>query len=152
LYYRQPSLWNNLMFHLRGIPTTLTFLRFNMNTATIQSNSRRNTLVRTVTALVGDIAAGAAMAAACVWLIEAATLGLFLSFLVWLIGSLLALALSQFVVHPAVAVLLSDRKLDQVLDGASGLSHVFADLGADLGRGLDSAWQSSSLSRRWRPA
>lgn len=92
------------------------------------------------------------MAAACVWLIEAATLGLFLSFLVWLIGSLLALALSQFVVHPAVAVLLSDRKLDQVLDGASGLSHVFSNLGADLGRGLDSAWQSSSLSRCWRPA
>lgn len=148
---RQPSLWNTSLFLLRQWPHTVFFARFAMHTSTTP-HTRRNTLIRAVATVTGDIAVGAAMAAACVWLIEAASLGLFLSFLVWLIGSLLALAVSQFVVHPAAAVLLSDRKLDQVLDGASGLSHVFSNLGADLGRGLDSAWQSSSLSRRWRPA
>ena len=74
--------------------------------------SRRNILIRTVAAVSGDIATGVAVAASCIWLIESAALGLFLSFLVWLLGALIALALSQYVVHPAVAVLLSSHKLD----------------------------------------
>lgn len=148
---RQPSLWNTALFLIRHWPHTVFFARFAMLTST-SAHTRRNTLIRAVATVSGDIAAGAAMAAACVWLIQSATLGLFLSFLVWLTGSLLALAISQYVVHPAVTVLLSDRKLDQVLDGATGLGHVFTDLGTGLGRSLDSAWQSSPLGRRFRPA
>ena len=84
--------------------------------------SRRYTLIHTVAAACGDIATGVAVAAACVWLIEAATLGLFLSFLVWLLGALIALALSQYVVHPLVAMLVSSRKLDDGLGTLSGLA------------------------------
>ena len=56
-------------------------------------SSRRNTVIRTVAALCGDIAVGVALATACGWVIEAAALGLFLSFLLWLVGTLLALAI-----------------------------------------------------------
>ena len=102
--YRMPSLLNRLLFRL-AVLNPLTPKEFPMS-------SRRNVLIRTVTAVLGDVATGIAVASACVWLIEAATLGLFLSFLTWLIGALAALALSQYLVHPAVALLLSDRKLD----------------------------------------
>ena len=85
-------------------------------------SSRRNILIRTVTSVVGDIAVAMAMASACLWLIEAATLGLFLSFLVWLLASLIALALSQYVVHPAIAIVLSSQKLDDGINALNGLS------------------------------
>ncbi|NVO07425.1 MAG: hypothetical protein HXX19_16580 [Rhodoferax sp.] len=88
----------------------------------IMSNSRRNALIRTVAAITGDIAAGVAMASVAVWLIESAALGIFLSFLVWLLATIAALALSQYVVHPACEVLLSDRKLDMAVDALSGLA------------------------------
>lgn len=76
------------------------------------SHSRRNILVRSMAVLAGDVATGVALATACVWMIEVAALGLFLSFLVWLLGLALSLALSQYLVHPAVQLVLSDRKLD----------------------------------------
>ena len=85
-------------------------------------SSRRNTLLRTVAAVSGDIATGIAMAAACVWLIEAAALGLFLSFLLWLLGALIALAFSQYVVHPTVAVMLSNRKLDASIEAINSMA------------------------------
>ena len=85
------------------------------------SNSKRNILIRTVATIAGDIATGVAVASACLWLIETAALGLFLSFLLWLIGTLLALALSQYVVHPALTVLLSDSKLDLAVDAVTSL-------------------------------
>ena len=85
------------------------------------SNSRRNIIIRSVTAIAGDIATGVAVASACLWLIETAALGLFLSFLIWLIGTLLALALSQYVVHPALTTLLSDSKLDLAVDAVTSL-------------------------------
>jgi len=78
--------------------------------------SRRNVLIRTIATVTGDIAAGLAMASVALWIIETAALGLFLSFLVWLLASLAALALSQYVVHPACTVLLSDAKLDLAID------------------------------------
>ena len=145
---REPSLWNALLFHLRGIPNTITFARFAMNTST----SRRNTLIRAVATISGDIAVGAAVASACVSIIESAALGLFLSFLIWLIGTLLALAVSQYVVHPAAAVLLSDRKLDQAVDALAGLTGVMSQVGADLGSSLMSSLRSSSVVRRFRAA
>ena len=85
-------------------------------------SSRRNILIRTVATVVGDIAVAMAMASACLWLIEAATLGLFLSFLAWLLASLIALALSQYVVHPAAAIVLSSQKLDDGINALNGLS------------------------------
>lgn len=114
------------------------------------STSRRNFLIRTVVSLSGDIAVALSVTAASIWLIEAATFGWFLSFLIWLVSALVALALSQFVVHPAVAVLLSDRKLDQAMDGLSGLSDALTQVGADIGAHVLSALRSSPYLRRFR--
>ena len=106
-------------------------------------SSRRNTLIRTVAAVSGDIATGIAMAAACVWLIEAAALGLFLSFLLWLLGILIALALSQFAVHPVVAVMLSNRKLDASINAISGMADQVTLVGTQI---------AQHLRNRFRPA
>ena len=113
--FRKPSLLNTLLFRL-SVLNPLTPTEFPM------SNSRRNIIIRSVATDCGDIATGVAVASACVWLIEAAALGLFLSFLVWLLGALLALALSQYVVHPTLTVLLSDAKLDLAVDAVSDLA------------------------------
>ena len=113
--FRKPSLLNTLLFRL-SVLNPLTPTEFPM------SNSRRNIIIRSVATVCGDIATGVAVASACVWLIEAAALGLFLSFLVWLLGALLALALSQYVVHPTLTVLLSDAKLDLAVDAVSDLA------------------------------
>jgi hypothetical protein len=56
------------------------------------------------------------------WIIESATLGLFLAFIVWLLAAMASLALSQFVVHPATKGLLSDQKLDLAVNALSGLA------------------------------
>ncbi len=80
---------------------------------------RSRFFIRTVGTLTGDFAVGFTMAAACVWVIEGAALGVFLSFLLWIMAALVSLALSQYVVHPLAATLLSDRKLDQGLAAAS---------------------------------
>ena len=112
--YWQPSLLNNLLFRFNAL-NPLTKLEFPMS-------SRRNLIIRTIATITGDIAAGLAMASAAVWIIETATLGLFLAFLVWLLAGIAALALSQFVVHPATKVLLSDQKLDIAVTALSGLA------------------------------
>ena len=91
------------------------------------SDSRRNVLIRSVATLAGDIATGLAVASACVWLI----------------GALVALALSQYVVHPAVSLLLSDRKLDVGIDAASALAKFVLQAG--------SSW-SEQLFAKLRPA
>ena len=112
---RQPSVWNTLKFKLSLLPIFNPMSEFPMS-------SRRNTLIRTVAAVSGNIAAGIAIAAACVWLIEAAALGLFLSFLLWLLGALIALAFSQYVVHPTVTVMLSNRKLDASIEAINSMA------------------------------
>lgn len=99
-------------------------------------SSRRNTLIRTVAAVCGDIAVGVAVASACLWLIEVASLGAFLSFLLWLAGSLIALVLSQYVVHPVVQLVLSDRKLDDTVEVMSGLADVAQVVGDKAIEGL----------------
>ena len=113
--YPKPSLLNNLLFRL-SVLNPLTPKEFPM------SNSTRNILIRTVATIAGDITVGVAVASACVWIIEAAALGLFLSFLLWLIGAIVSLALSQYVVHPALTMLLSDHKLDVAVDAFNLLS------------------------------
>lgn len=87
----------------------------------MHDSTRRNFFIRTVAVVAGDIALGAALASACVWLIEAAALGLFLSFIAWLLMVLLSLVISQHVVHPAMQALLSDRKLDDAVGSVRSL-------------------------------
>ena len=104
--YRQPSLWNTLMSRARLLPLFNPMSEFPMP-------ARRNVLIRSVAAVAGDIAIGIAMASVCVWIIQVASLGLFLSFLLWLLGAMLSLALSQYVLHPALKLLLAEDKLDR---------------------------------------
>jgi hypothetical protein len=113
-HYKQPSLFNRLLFRL-SLLHPLKPMEFPMST-------RRNLIIRTVTTIVGDFTTGVAIASLAVWVIETAALGLFLSFMVWLITALLALALSQYVVHPAITVVMSDRKLDVAVKTVSGLA------------------------------
>ncbi len=143
--YRQPSLWNTLRFRISLLPLFNPLSRFPMS-------SRRNTVIRTVAALCGDIAVGVALATACAWVIEAAALGLFLSFLLWLVGTLLALALSQYLVHPAVQLVLSDRKLDGAVDALSVFAEAAQGAGAQMGgrlmRFTRQSWQAMAGSLR----
>ena len=145
--YRQPSLWNTLQFRMSLHPLFNPLSRFPMS-------SRRNTLIRTVAALCGDIAVGVGLAIACAWIVEVAALGLFLSFLLWLVGTLLALALSQYLVHPAVQLVLSDRKLDGAVDVLSVLAEAAQGAGAQVGgrlmRFTRQSWQA--MAGRVRPA
>lgn len=103
------------------------------------SIARRGALIRTVAALAGDIAVGVAVASACSWLVTSASLGVFLAFLAWLTAALLALYISQRVIHPGVAFLLSDSKLDDTLQAVR--------------RWAPHAQSAAALLRqRWRPA
>lgn len=79
-------------------------------------------MVRSVATVTGDVAAGVALAAACSWVVQAATLGLFLAFFVWLLGLFISLAISQRVIHPTVQVILSDHKLSQAVEASRHLS------------------------------
>ena len=112
--YRQPSLLNTLLFKA-SLLNPFTPTEFPMS-------SRRNLIIRTVATVSGDIATGLAVAAAAVWIIETAAFGLFLSFLIWLLAALAALALSQYVVHPALTVVLSDQKLDLAVNAVTSLA------------------------------
>ena len=126
---RQPNTWNTFKFKLSLLPISNPMSEFPMS-------SRRNTLIRTVAAVSGDIATGIAMAAACVWIVETAALGLFLSFLAWLLGTLIALAFSQYVVHPAVAVMLSNRKLDDSIEAINGMADHATLVGTQIAQHL----------------
>lgn len=76
-------------------------------------SSRRNVLIRAIASLTGDLAIGTAVASACAWIVQAAAASVFINFLFWVLGFIAWLTLSQYVLHPAVSVLLSDKKLDQ---------------------------------------
>ena len=145
--YRQPSLWNTLRFRISLHPLFNPLSRFPMS-------SRRNTVIRTVAALCGDIAVGVALATACAWVIEAAALGLFLSFLLWLVGTLLALALSQYLVHPAVQLVLSDRKLDAACKALASLTNAAQNKGPQVSEGVMNFGRKSweSVTERMRKA
>ena len=94
---------------------------------------RRNIWIRTIAGITGDVAVGVALSSACLWVIQSASLGVFLSFLLWIVGFLLSLAISQYAVHPTVTLLLSDRKLDRGIDALSSLAHAATDLGVGIG-------------------
>ena len=106
----------------------------------MNTSSRRNVLIRSVASLAGDVAIAVAVASACIWIIEAATLGLFLSFLLWLLGAVLSLALSQLLLHPAVTLLLSDQKLDLAVNALTGASATLDIAGAVALRYVRSSW------------
>lgn len=115
---RQPPLLKRLAFELALLSPFNPFRSFPMSTS-----SRSHILVRIVATVSGDIATGVALATSCVWLIQTAALGLFLSFLAWLLAFIVSLAISQHVVHPVVQVMLSDRKLDGVVYAARRARH-----------------------------
>ena len=93
-------------------------------------NERKRAFIRTTAALAGDITIGLLFASVCVWIINVAALGIFLSFLLWLLAALAALAASEYLIHPTVAFLLSDRKLEQTLRRTHGLAGVFMQFGS----------------------
>lgn len=93
-------------------------------------NERKRIFIRTTAALAGDISIGLLFASVCVWIINVAALGIFLSFLLWLIAAIAAMAASEYLVHPTVAFLLSDRKLEQALRRTHGLTGVFVQFGS----------------------
>lgn len=78
--------------------------------------SQRHEILRKVLTVAGDLGAAIASASACTWLIQQASLGVFLGFLVWLLGALVALALSQHIVHPTIQWAMSDDKLTRGMD------------------------------------
>jgi len=135
---------NTLMFKLSLIPPFNPLSEFPMST------SRRNVIIRSVASIAGDITIGIAMANVCVWAIQAATLGLFLSFMVWLLGALLSLVLSQLVLHPTVKLLLSDAKLDAGMDAITGIALALDAVG---GVAVDNALRFAKTTwARMRPA
>ena len=97
-------------------------------------SARRNFFIRAVGSFAGDFAVGFAMATACLWIIEAAALGLFLSFLLWLLALIVSLALSQHVVHPVATVVLSDRKLDEGIAAVEATARSASDAAQRLWR------------------
>ena len=131
--YRQPSLWNRLKFHVSFLPLFNPGSEFPMS-------PRRHVLIRSITGLCGDIAIGVALASTCAWIIEAASLGLFLSFLLWILALLASLMLSQLVLHPALAVLLCDRKLDAGLVVLARLADEVNTAGGQLVGYAGSCW------------
>ena len=121
-------------------------------------SSRRNFLIRTIATLAGDIAVGIAVASACTWVIEFAALGLFMSFVLWLLTVVATLALSQYVVHPVAQALLSDRKLDDGIAAAQSLARELSRFAQgsspppwDFMRGRLGRRTASWASRAFRP-
>ncbi|MFO1199047.1 MAG: hypothetical protein U1E86_18975 [Burkholderiaceae bacterium] len=102
--------------------------------ATFANPSRHGVIVRLVASLTGDVTVGIGVASACGWLISAAGFGFFMSFLSWLAAALFALAISQYLVHPAAEFLLSDRKLDQALDAITGVGNALRITGVAIGQ------------------
>lgn len=113
-------------------------------------SARRNTLIRLITGIGGDIAIATVMAAACVWVIQAAALGVFLSFLIWLIGAILSLALSQYVFRPALRAVMSDHKLDDAASVVTALAEVATEAGRQIAGGLARVALSSLSAMRSR--
>lgn len=88
----------------------------------------------------------------CAWVIQVAALGLFLSFLVWLIAALLiSLVLSQYIVHPGVKFLLSDHKLDVAVGTVTGLCAAASQLGDRTSHQLWSAVKGGWFGEVQRP-
>ena len=107
----------------------------------------RYSTLRATVSLAGDAGAAIAIASACAWIIESAALGLFLSFLVWLLGLIMSLALSQHIVHPTIQFAMADDKLNR---GRALASALFDQLNTPAAQAILSwLWPKAS---RFRPA
>ena len=95
------------------------------------SSVRRNFWIRAVAGITGDFCIGLAMGSACVWIIQAAPLGLFLSFVLWVLAVALALSFSQHVLYPFLGFALSDRKLNHGMDALASLVERVSQYSAD---------------------
>jgi hypothetical protein len=102
-------------------------------------SSRRNFFIRSIAAFTGDFSLGFALASTCIWMIQSAALGLFLTFLLWLMVIIGGLAMSQLLVHPTVQFALSDRKLDRGLAVAADAWRTGTDAAQRLWADLRSA-------------
>lgn len=69
----------------------------------------RFALIRGSVGLVAGASIGLAFANACIYIVTAASLGLFLSFLVWLLGMLATLAASLFASNVITSVVTNER-------------------------------------------
>ena len=56
------------------------------HSSTGYASGRRNYFIRCAFRVLGDLAVSSALAASCVWIIESAALGVFMSFLMWLLA------------------------------------------------------------------
>lgn len=114
----------------------------------------RYATLRAMASLAGDIALATAVAGACSWLIQSAALGLFLAFLVWLLGLILSLALSQYLVHPTVQWVMADDKLSRGFDAAAEFGTWAANLAAQANSPVVRSWfdRISVAAQRWRSA
>ena len=74
-------------------------------------SARRNTIIRILAGLGIGFAEGYAIATACSWIISVASLGLFLSFCVWLIEGIV-IAYTSFAMEAPLARALSDERID----------------------------------------
>ena len=115
-------------------------------------SARRNFFIRAIGTVAGDFAVGFAMASACIWIIQSAALGLFFGFLLWLVAIFVGLALSQYVVHPVAASLLSDRKLDDGIAAVDAAARSASDAAQRLWRWVQQhqADPRSSALFTWR--
>lgn len=79
----------------------------------------RNTLIRMAVGAVAGVAIGLTFAAACEWIIAAASLGMFLAFLVWLIGALMMIGVC-YTADSLILSTLSDQRLDRACNTTRG--------------------------------
>ena len=124
------------------------------SSASTSATERRKAMIRMLASISGDVAVGMVLASACMWMIHIAAWGIFLSFLAWLIAAVLALVISQYVVHPTVKFVLSDRKFDDVTRRVFGLTELFYAQGI---RSSQDIWHTlkrtaGTVQSRWRTA
>lgn len=79
----------------------------------------RNTIIRMVGGAIGGSAWGYALAAAAHWVIAYAALGIFLTFIVWLIAVALLFA-GSYCIADTVTRVLSDAVIDGTLGKVNG--------------------------------
>lgn len=71
----------------------------------------RNQLLRTVLSILGGVSLTVALASVCTWVVSAASLGAFLTFVAWLITVILGFIASWFIVPTVDAAMSAAAKL-----------------------------------------
>ena len=89
----------------------------------------RNSLIRLIGTTIGSVTYGAALGEACKWIIVSASLGSFLSFLVWLIALALAIY-GGAVIAEVVRKTVTDERIDTSLATVRGWFTALKKVGA----------------------